>query len=62
MEIDFAPPDLRSAAMQIEHYAREHGLSPSAVCDIFSVGIAAAKILTPPTRSPESAPKSVNRR
>lgn len=47
MDKSFEPLDIHEAAIHIEHYAREQGLSPGAMCDIFSVGMIAARVLAP---------------
>lgn len=43
----FEPPTIESAVAQIAQYAREHELTPSAVCDMFSAGLCAARIFAP---------------
>ena len=45
--IDFDPETIEIAVAQIARYAREHKLTPVAVCDIFSAGLSAAWILAP---------------
>jgi hypothetical protein len=38
----FAPPDLRSAALMIQNYGNEHRLSPERLLEIFHNGIASS--------------------
>lgn len=47
MNENFDPVSIECAVARIAQYAREHKLSPSAVCDIFSAGLCAARILAP---------------
>jgi hypothetical protein len=47
MNENFDPKTIESAAARIAEYAREHKLTPSAVCDIFSAGLCAARIIAP---------------
>ena len=47
MNDTFLPQNIDSAISRIAQYAREHQLSPVMVCDIFSAGLCAARILSP---------------
>jgi hypothetical protein len=44
---NFEPKTIDGAVTRIAEYAREHKLTPGAVCDIFSAGLCAARILAP---------------
>ena len=45
------PQDIKSAVSSIAQYAEAHALSPEMVCDIFSAGLCAARILRPELES-----------
>jgi hypothetical protein len=56
MDPSISPPDIESALLRIRQYAREHDLTPDEVCDYFSTGIVAARVLRPPEDLTQSLP------
>jgi hypothetical protein len=61
MDPSISPPDIESALLRIGQYARENDLTPDEVCDYFSAGMLAARVLRPPEDPTQSFP-SIQRR
>lgn len=56
----FEPETIEEALSQIGRYARENGLSPRVVCDLFSAGMVSARLLAPGLLGEDRAPSAVD--